>query len=87
MDRRTFIKTAAASATYAAAAFAAPRFALAAENPFKPSPAAGWRTFEVTTRVELSAADGAPRLWLPLPSIEDPAWIKPMGNLWLGNAA
>ena len=83
MDRRTFIKTAALSA----AAFAAPRFALAAENPFKPSPAAGWCSFEVTTRVELSAAGGAPRLWLPLPSIEDPAWIKPMGNLWLGNAA
>lgn len=86
MDRRTFIKTAAASATFAAAA-AAPRFVFATDNDFKPSPAAGWRVFEVTTRVELSAASGAPRLWLPLPAIEDAAWIRPMGNLWQGNAA
>ncbi len=83
MDRRTFIKTASLSA----AAFAAPRFAFAADNAFKPSPASGWRVFEVTTRVELSAATGAPRLWLPLPSVDDSAWIKTMGNLWQGNAA
>jgi transglutaminase-like putative cysteine protease len=87
MDRRTFIKTAAASATFAAAAAAAPRLACAAENAFKPSPAAGWRVFEVTSRIELSAANGAPRLWLPLPSVEDGTWIRPMGNLWQGNAA
>jgi len=83
MDRRFFIKT----ATLSAAAFVAPRFAFAAESSFKPSPSNGWRVFEVTSRVELSAANGAPRLWLPLPSVEDAAWIKPMGNLWLGNAA
>jgi transglutaminase-like putative cysteine protease len=92
MDRRSFIKT----ATLSAAALAAPRFALAAEggfNPtaaaggFNPSPANGWRVFEVTSRVELSAAHGAPRLWLPLPAVEDAAWIRPMGNLWQGNAA
>lgn len=87
MDRRHFLKTATASATFAAAALAAPRFAFAAENGFKPTPANGWRVFEVTTRVELSAANGAPRLWLPLPSVEDGNWIRPMGNLWQGNAA
>ena len=38
MDRRTFIKTAAASATFAAATAAAPRFAFAADNAFKPAP-------------------------------------------------
>jgi transglutaminase-like putative cysteine protease len=86
MDRRQFIKTAALGA----AAFAAPgtaTTAFAADHPFKPTPANGWRVFEVTTRVELSAANGAPHLWLPLPSVEDAGWIKPMGNLWLGNAA
>jgi len=92
MDRRTFIK----AASLSAAALAAPRFSLAAEgglNPtaatggFNPSPANGWRVFEVTSRIELSAASGAPRLWLPLPSVEDAAWVKPMGNLWQGNAA
>ena len=83
MDRRTFIKT----ATLSAATLAAPRFATAAEGGFNPNPANGWRVFEVTTRVDLSAADGAPRVWLPLPSIENSAWIKLMGNLWSGNAA
>lgn len=83
MDRRQFIKTAALTA----AAFAAPRAAFAADNAFKPTPANGWRVFEVTTRVELAAAAGASRAWLPLPSVEDAAWIKPMGNLWQGNAA
>ena len=92
MDRRTFIKT----ATLSAAVLSAPRFAFAAEsgaNPtaaaggFNPSPANGWRVFEVTSRLELSAASGAPRAWLPLPAVEDAAWIRPMGNLWQGNAA
>ncbi|MDZ4254226.1 MAG: transglutaminase-like domain-containing protein [Sulfuritalea sp.] len=83
MDRRTFIRT----ATLSAAALAAPRFSFAADGGFNPNPANGWRVFEVTSRIELSAADGAPRLWLPLPSVEDYAWIKPMGNLWQGNAA
>ncbi len=87
MDRRSFIKTATASATFAAAALAAPRFANAAEGGFSPNPAHGWRVFEVTTRVDVPATNGAPRVWLPLPSVEDSAWIKPMGNLWQGNAA
>jgi transglutaminase-like putative cysteine protease len=83
MDRRSFIKTAALSAT----AFAAPRFALAAEGTgFNPNPANGWRVFEVTTRLELSAANGAPRAWVPLPSVDEASWFKPMGNLWQGNA-
>jgi transglutaminase-like putative cysteine protease len=83
MDRRTFIKT----ATLSAAALAAPRFAVAAEGGFNPSPANGWRVFEVSTRVEASAAAGAPRVWVPLPSLDDAAWFKHMGNLWQGNAA
>ncbi|MFH1869510.1 MAG: transglutaminase-like domain-containing protein [Pseudomonadota bacterium] len=92
MDRRAFIMT----ATLSAAAFAAPRFSLAADGGLKPTaatggfnpdPANGWRVFEVTSRLELSAASGAPRAWLPLPAIDDAAWIKPMGNLWQGNAA
>lgn len=83
MDRRRFIKTAALTA----AAFAAPRLPLAAENAFRPTPAAGWRIFEVTSRLEPSSSKGAPRVWLPLPSVEEAAWIRPMGNVWRGNAA
>lgn len=82
MDRRTFMKTSALTA----AGLGLDRFAIAAENhPFAPSPAHGWRVFEVTTRVE-PAVNGATQVWLPLPSVEDAAWIKPMGNLWQGNA-
>jgi transglutaminase-like putative cysteine protease len=83
MDRRTFIKTSAL-----AAALGAGRFATAADKPsapFSPSPAYGWRVFEVTTRVEPVAAQGATQVWIPLPSVQDAAWIKPMGNLWQGN--
>ncbi|HXY96014.1 MAG TPA: transglutaminase-like domain-containing protein [Steroidobacteraceae bacterium] len=81
MDRRDFLQTASLSA----AALAWPRFAGAAELPFNPTPAEGWRTFELTTRV--TPAPGITRVWLPLPSLQDDAWVKPMGNLWRGNAA
>jgi len=81
MDRRDFIR----ASSLSAAALALPRFAIAAELPFNPTPAAGWRIFEVTTRV--TPVPGTTRVWLPLPSLQDDAWIKPMGNLWRGNGA
>ncbi len=84
MDRRDFIKTA---TLFAATTLGGTRLASAAESSFKPSPANGWRVFEVTTRAELPKADSATRVWLPLPSVEEASWIKPMGNLWQGNAA
>jgi transglutaminase-like putative cysteine protease len=62
------------------------RFAVAADISFDPKPAHGWRVFEVTTRVE-PVANGATQVWLPLPAVEDTAWIRPMGNLWQSNAA
>jgi transglutaminase-like putative cysteine protease len=83
MDRRTFVKTAA----LAAAAIAAPRLAAANQTAFKPAVENGWRVFEVTTRAEVLKPEGVTRVWLPLPSIEEGAWIRPMGNLWQGNAA
>lgn len=84
MDRRNFLKTATA---FSLAAFTRSNLAEATENSFRPSPSDGWRTFEVTTRVELEAADATTRIWLPLPSIEEDGWIRPMGNLWQGTAA
>ena len=80
MHRRDFIRTASLSA----AALALPRFATGDELPFNPTPAEGWRTFQVTTRV--TPVPGTTRVWLPLPSHQDDAWIKPMGNVWRGNA-
>jgi Transglutaminase-like enzymes, putative cysteine proteases len=83
MDRRTFLT----SAALAAAWLGSGRSALAVDTPFAPTPASGWHVFEVTTRVEPVPAYGPVRVWLPLPSVEDAAWIRPMGNLWQGNAA
>lgn len=67
-----------------AAAFL-PQAAFSRPLPFAPKPE-GWHVFEVTTRVELARPSGVNRVWLPLPSVADPAWVKPMGNLWSGNA-
>ena len=53
---------------------------------FNPSPEGGWRTFEVTHRVELLQPEGTSRVWLPLPSVQEDDWIRNMGNLWQGNA-
>ena len=86
MNRRNFFKTSALAASLASpllARAAAP----AAAAPFAPSPEAGWRVFEVTTRIEPQAADGVLRAWVPLPSMHEAAWFRPMGNLWQGNAA
>lgn len=81
MDRRTFL----INSTVAAASLVCGRFVTAASHkPFDPDPANGWRTFEVTTRVK-PAAPGA-HVWLPLPSVQDPAWIKIDSNHWQGNA-
>lgn len=74
----------------AAAGLASGRFAnvsASTDAGFAPNPAYGWRVFEVTTRVEPVAASAGAQVWVPLPSVEDTAWIKPMGNLWQGNAA
>lgn len=53
---------------------------------FNPSPEHGWRTFEVTLRVEVLKPEGATRVWLPLPSMQEQDWARPMGSLWQGNA-
>jgi transglutaminase-like putative cysteine protease len=53
---------------------------------FNPTPEGGWRTFEVTHRVEVLQAEGATKVWLPLPSVQEEGWIRNMGNLWQGNA-
>ena len=53
---------------------------------FTPSPDNGWRVFEVTHRVEVPQPEGATRVWLPLPSVQEEGWIRNMGNLWQGNA-
>jgi len=82
LDRRQFIKTTGLTAV----ALATPFSAFSATNTFRPSPLNGWRVFEVNSRIELATTSGESRVWIPLPSVEDAGWIRPMGNLWQGNA-
>ncbi len=88
MNRRNFFKSSAL-----AAGLAVPALARAAQvagqgtaSAFAPTAAAGWREFEVTSRIEPLAGDGAVRAWVPLPSMDEADWFRPMGNLWRGNA-
>jgi len=74
-SRRCFLKRSSAfplAATIPSFFFS--REASAAGSPvqrgFDPRPQNGWRTFEVTTRVDLDPARGASQVWLPVPSIE-----------------
>ena len=75
MNRRAFLRSAAA----ASATLALPmRTHLFAED----GPPAGWRTFEVTTRVEVLQAAGATRVWVPTPLIVETPYQKALGNVF-----
>src|SRR2546427_4441697 len=81
MDRRAFLKTGA----ILPAAAALPKLAPAQQLPFNPRQAEKWRTFEVSTRVEIVFPEGATRVWLPVPSV-DSSYQKTIDNAWSGNA-
>jgi transglutaminase-like putative cysteine protease len=80
MDRRIFLKSSAALPLAAAL----PRTGLAQQTSFNPQPGS-WRTYEITTRVEVLKPAGETRVWLPVPSVEDGSQ-KPLDNSWTGNA-
>ena len=81
MDRRNFLITGAALPLAAGL----PRLASAQQLPFNPQPGA-WRTFEITTRVEVLKPTGTTRVWLPVPAVEDGSQ-QPLDNSWTGNAS
>src|SRR5262245_41465726 len=72
MNRRTFLHTTGA----AAATLALPRSA----RPLGAAEAERWRTFEVTTSVEVRKTAGSTRVWLPMPLIEDTGYQKSLGT-------
>ncbi len=73
MNRRDFLR----SAGFASAALAIPGSArLFAEN----SAPGGWRTFELTTRVEVSASSAATRVWLPAALLADTPYQRTLSN-------
>ncbi len=73
MKRRDFLRTSAAAAASAVLPWREPL----AES--------GWRTFEVTSKIELLLPEGVSRIWLPLPGLET-AWQTPLGDSWKGDA-
>lgn len=72
MDRRDFLRLSA----MASAAGLLPGARAFAGNATQ----APWRTFEVTTRVEILFPDGVTRVWLPTPLTEDRPFQKALGN-------
>jgi transglutaminase-like putative cysteine protease len=60
LNRRSLLATA-ATATAAAACFSTGRIAFAQDTVTEE----GWRTFDVTTKVDLQGAEGPAKLWLP----------------------
>lgn len=63
--------------------------AVAADIVFAPAPG-DWRRFTLTTRIAPKRPDGGAgglQAWVPLPSIEEAAWIRPGDTRWTTNAA
>lgn len=81
-NRREFLAGAAACS---AAALMLPALARAGLR-FDPQPGA-WRTFSITTRVDIPKPNRAAQLWVPLPSLHEDEWMVPSGDQWSGNAA
>lgn len=82
MKRRDFlVATAAVPALHGF-----PRLALAEPLPFAPRAGDAWRTFEITTRVEILKPSGVTRAWVPVPAMDEP-WQRALGSEWSGNAA
>jgi len=78
LSRRDIIKGAAA---VSAGSFF-PAMAMAADpDPFAPRPGP-WRSFEVTTHIEIEGRQGPTRAWVPLPAFAAAGWIRPLGDSW-----
>ncbi len=76
--RRALLQTGAAAAAFPLLP------AWAQQRRFEPQ-VAGWRTFEVTTQVDVAEVKGPTRLWLPVPSV-DSAYQQSLDSTWSGNA-
>jgi hypothetical protein len=52
-----------------------------------PEPPTEWRTFEITTTVNLKNRSDPAKLWLPLPLNQDTLFQRTLGHTWAGNQA
>jgi transglutaminase-like putative cysteine protease len=78
-DRRDVLKTGAALSL--AAVLPRPAYA---DGVFAPRPGR-WRSFEITTRLEIAQMEGKPQAWIPLPSVNEKDWFKSEGSRWTTN--
>jgi transglutaminase-like putative cysteine protease len=79
MKRRTLLQAAFAAPVL----LQVPRLASAQQLPFDPKPGS-WRTFELSTRVEILKPAANTRAWIPVPSVESD-FQKTLGDTWSGN--
>ena len=84
MNRRMFLKVSAAAAVVASPLPGRAPMARAQQKEFTPRPGT-WRTFELTTRVEVLQPSGVARVWLPAPSVVSD-YQQSIENNWAGNA-
>jgi len=86
--RRLFLKKMGLSSTLSLSPWlfsqaTTPAFADTPQRDFNPQPGT-WRTFEVTTRVDILNTQGITRVWLPIPSINS-HWQKTINNSFASN--
>jgi transglutaminase-like putative cysteine protease len=81
IHRRDLLK-----AGLAASAAAALPYAARAQAGFAPQPGA-WRSFAVTTRIEIAKPDGDAQAWVPVPAVNESDWFKSLGTDWTSNGA
>jgi transglutaminase-like putative cysteine protease len=75
MNRRQFLHSSVAVSALTVVSGKLPFARAATENGI-------WRTFEVTTQVEVLKPEGITRVWVPTPLTADTPYQKPLGNTW-----
>ena len=80
VSRRALLKSGCAAATLPLWSLPA----LSQERHFEPQVGA-WRTFEITTTVNVADVKGATQLWLPVPDVNSD-YQRSGDNAWTGNA-
>ena len=84
LARRQFMRnTAVAAVATALPAINFAQSAVPAERQFAPQPG-NWRTFEITTRVDIAKPQGVTRVWLPIPSVNTD-WQKSLESSFSSN--
>ena len=81
LDRRALLKGGAALSALAAASPALTITPARADIAFAPKPGS-WRTYEITTAIEIPKPEGATQAWIPIPSVTQESWVKAGETKW-----